>query len=152
MANKKPPLMDPSGDVVATDPAIAPTRFRPAREALPFARTLPDGTTRLWPEQPSLNTGHSAQRRVEGERWALELLRYYRQYGHEPAARVLPDLIRHGVESGGVEEEQFTGVVRVLDAMLAFAARQTDLDAYAGALDSEHQRTLAAWAALDVGG
>ena len=152
MATNKPPLMDPSGDAFATDPAIAPTRFRSAREALPFARTLPDGTTRLWPEQPSLNTGHSARRRVEGERWALELLRYYRQYGHEPGARVLPDLIRHGVESGGVEQEQFTGLVRVLDSMLAFAARQSDLDAYAMALDGEHQRTLAAWAALEAGG
>jgi hypothetical protein len=36
--------------------------------------------------------------------------------------------------------------------MLAFAARQSDLDAYAMALDSEHQRTLAAWASLEERG
>lgn len=44
--------------------------------------------------------------------------------------------------------ERFTGFLHVLDAMLAFAARQTDLDRYAADLDAAHQRTLAAWAAL----
>jgi hypothetical protein len=152
MAKKQPLPTDLSDVSVALSPSPDHARSRTARQALPFMSAADDGATRFWPDLSALDRGNTAQRRVAGERWALELLRYYRQFGHVPGARVLPDLLRHGVASGGAGEEQFTGLVRVLDAMLAFAARQCDLDDYARTLDAEHQRTLAAWAALDVDG
>jgi hypothetical protein len=152
MAKKKTPLTHHSDVALAVVPTSEPARLKSARQALPFVHSPEGGAPRFWPEASSLTTGNIAQQRVEGERWALELLRYYREFGHEPAARILPDLIRHGVSNSGAGEEQFTGFVRVLDAMLAFAARQSDLDDYARALGAEHHRTLAAWAALDADG
>lgn len=64
-----------------------------------------------------------------------------------PARGCSPGLLQQAMVSGAVNE-QFTGLVRVLDSMLAFAARHCDLDDYAVALDAEHRRTLEAWARL----
>ncbi len=75
-------------------------------------------------------------------------MRFYRDFGHEPRARLLPLVLRDGVDGKPLNTERFTGFLHVLDAMLAFAARQTDLDRYAADLDAAHQRTLAAWATL----
>lgn len=114
-------------------------------ESAPFVQCLADGTVWVWPA--SGPERHVAARQVLGENLALELLRHYRTHGHEPRARLLPGLLRQAMASGA-EDEQFTGFVRVLDSMLAFAARHCDLDDYAAALDAEHRRTLEAWARL----
>lgn len=133
-------------------PVSGSGHYKAAQQALPFAYSASDGSTRFWPDQASLAAGNNAEQRIAGEQWALDLLRYYRDYGHEPHARVLADVIRHSLEDGGVGGEHFTGLLRVLDAMLAFAARHTDLEAYAQALQTDHDRTLSAWAALAAGG
>lgn len=122
-----------------------------ARAALPFVHAGSDGSERFWHLPDGCSGSDCAERRVAGERWALDLLRYYRKFGHESAARMLPEVLCAGFETGHASEEHFKGFLRVLDAMLAFAARQCDLDAYAEALDVEHQRTLAAWKTLDPG-
>jgi len=134
----------PSEDQLAPESG----RHEAARLALPFARLVGDGNTRFWPDGDSLASGNSAEQRVAGERWALDLMRYYSRFGYEPRARVLGDIIRDSLEDGGIAGEHFRGLVRVLDAMLAFAASQSDLETYAKDLQADHDRTLAAWAAL----
>ncbi len=130
--------------------ALAAAQFKAAQRALPFVSDAADGSMRFWPEQSSLPEGHCAAQRVEGERWALELLRFYRDFGHEPRARILRQMLSHGGAGTPAGSEHFSGLVRVLDAMLAFAARQSDLDGYAASLHAEHKRTLSAWAALEA--
>ena len=147
MANKKTQSNDeqpsvPGGTALREEP------FEAARGLLPFVHPDTDGSLRFWPGIVPSAAEPSAQQRVEGELWAIELLRYYRLFGHEPRARLLPGLVRHGVDAAVSGDEHFTGFLRILDAMLAFAARQCDLEGYAANLDAEHQRTLAAWAAL----
>lgn len=140
--SSRPPAGIPAGQ---GDPAVR------ARASLPFARASAGSGEGLWPSPEALRGGNLAQRRLEGERWALEFLRYYREFGHEPGARVLGPILREGLASGTDGDEHLTGFLRVLDAMLAFAARHSDLDGYADALGVEHQRTLAAWDSLDGG-
>ena len=148
MANKKSNPDNGQQSCISAGTALHEEPFEAARGSLPFVHPSSDGGLRLWPGIDASSPGLSARQRVEGELWALELLRYYRLFGHEPRARLLPGLIRHGIDSAVSGDEHFTGFMRILDAMLAFASRQCDLEGYAATLDAEHQRTLAAWAAL----
>ena len=95
-----------------------------------------------------------AEQHIEGERWALALMNFYREHGHNPRARLLPEVLQHAwnTDSAAPESEYFAGFARVLDAMLAFAARQCDLEQYVADLSAEHHRTLTAWNGLDGNG
>lgn len=146
----KPSFKDESG-TDATDGLVPdPPAFRAAQLALPFVSLSSEGMLRFWSPNPLPSTGNSAEQHNEGERWALALMDFYRQHGHDPRARLLPDVLRHAWNSDPAtpESEYFAGFTRVLDAMLAFAARQCDLDRYVADLGAEHHRTLRAWDGL----
>ena len=148
MVREKPHSSDPSAEMVIHEPFRDPATVSAAQHALPFVTRAGDGSTACWPCLPTDDDSNAASERIQGERWALELMRFYRDFGHEPRARLLPLVLRDGVAGKPLNPERFTGFLHVLDAMLAFAARQTDLDLYAADLDATHQRTLAAWATL----
>ena len=132
-----------SGLIPETPPASATPGSAPA--GLPFVQCRTDGSVWVWPAAKP--ESHVAAQRVEGENLALELLRHYRAHGHDPRARLLPSLLPQAMVPG-TKDERFSGFVRILDSMLAFAARHCDLDGYADALDAEHRSTLEAWARL----
>ena len=124
-----------------------PPVFRAAQRALPFVSLAGDGTLHFSSPEPPVVPANPAELHIEGERSALALMNFYREYGQNPRARLLPEVLRNAwsIDPGAPESQYLAGFARVLDAMLAFAARQCDLEKYVADLDAEHHRTLAAW-------
>lgn len=150
MVSGEPLFRDESGtdttDVLIPDQPA----FRAAQLELPFVSLTVDGRPRFWSQSTPDLPRNSAEQHIEGERWALALMDFYRQHGHDARARLLPDVLRHALSDDPAvgDSEYFAGFMRVLDAMLAFAARQCDFEQYVDDLGAEHHRTLAAWNGL----
>lgn len=150
MVGGEPFFKNEAGTDAADGLIPEPPVFRAAQRALPFVSLAGDGTLHFSSPEPPVVPANPAELHIEGERSALALMNFYREYGQNPRARLLPEVLRNAwsIDPGAPESEYFAGFARVLDAMLAFAARQCDLERYVADLGAEHHRTLAAWNGL----
>lgn len=76
----------------------------------------------------------------EGERWGLALARHYASAylaGDSPRG-LLERILRDALGDGWTDDPRLSGLLRVLEPMLALGAHRTDLDNLARSLRVEH--------------
>jgi hypothetical protein len=104
--------------------------------ALPFMSQGEDGVQRFWP--PALETSPPLDGRHEGERWALEMLRHYRD-SQRLAAPLLRRVLNDASISGSFDAPHLDGFIRVIDDVLRLSARSVHVEEYGQALALQQQ-------------